>query len=61
MIISCTHFNYYLVCHRKLWLFASVRYVFKPVETDNIVPTALINQGMAMFYHYNVPDGTWMA
>lgn len=23
MVISGTHFNYYLICHRKLWLFAN--------------------------------------
>jgi CRISPR-associated exonuclease Cas4 len=23
MIITGTHFNYYLICHRKLWLFAN--------------------------------------
>ncbi|HUX56117.1 MAG TPA: hypothetical protein VMV77_04035 [Bacteroidales bacterium] len=32
----------------------------KPAEAGYIVPTALINSGMTMFYQYIVPDGTRM-
>ena len=40
MIITGTHFNYYLVCRCKLWLNAVAG---EPVDADNLVPTALIN------------------
>jgi len=58
MNIIGAHFNYYLVCHRKLWLFAGGRYILTRLKM--IIPCLrhLSNQGMTMFYQYNVPDGT---
>lgn len=45
MKITGTHFNYYQICHRKLWLFASginmvcldVSEVFKPIIVDRVI------------------------
>ena len=51
------NFNYYLVCHRKLWLYAGVRIVNRLRLVISYL-TALNKQKMTMFYQYNVPDGT---
>ena len=57
MANTSTHFNYYLVCHRKLWLYAGVRIVNRLRLVISYL-TALNKQKMTMFYQYNVPGGT---